>query len=175
MVFLMAVALLGCASAFGPSYRPRGANESVGYSDEQIAPNRFRVSFAGPAGSKLVEVEDLLLRRAAEITIKHGYTHFVFNTRRIETNLRGRRAPEMWNPDLGLLFDCGRDGPRPEYNIDMIAPGYCPSTPILQYVASSEIVVMKAEEASRNPLALAAREVLARLAPSELAGEPPPA
>ena len=74
-----------------------------------------------------------------------------------------------------VAFDCGRDGPRPEYNIDMIAPGYCPSTPILQYVASSEIVVMKAEEASRNPLALAAREVLARLAPSELAGEPPPA
>jgi hypothetical protein len=170
---LLAVAASGCASSFGPTYRPRGANESIGYSDEQIASNRFRVSFAGPAGSKLVEVEDLLLRRAAEITIKHGYTHFVFNTRRIETNLRGRSTPEAWNPDLGLLFDCGRNGPRPEYNIDMIAPGYCPSTPILQYVASSEIVVMKADEASRNPLALAAREVLARLAPSELADEPP--
>jgi len=170
---LIAAALAGCASSLGPSYRPKGPDGSIGYTDEQLAPNRFRVTFAGPAGSKLVEVEDFLLRRAAEITLKAGYTHFVFNMRRTEANLHGRRAGESWNPALGLLFECGRDGRRTESGIDMISPGFCPDTPIVQYTASSEIVVMKPEEASRNPNALAAREILARLAPSEISGGPP--
>jgi len=55
----------------------------------------------------------------------------------------------------------------------MISPGFCPDTPIVQYHRELEIVVMKPEEASRNPNALAAREILARLAPSEIsAGRP---
>src|SRR5690349_6064573 len=170
---LIAAALFGCASSFGPSYRPKGPNDSVGYTDEQLTPNRFRVTFVGPAGTKLVEVEDFLLRRAAEITLKAGYTHFVFDMRRTEANIHGRRVPESWHPELGLLFECGRDGPRPEYNIDMVSPGFCPATPIMQYTASSEIVVLKPDEASRNPNALAAREILARLAPVEINSGPP--
>jgi hypothetical protein len=174
LALLIAVALAGCVSSSpGMSYRLKGPNDTVGYSDEQLAPNRFRVSFAGPGGAKLVEVEDLLLRRAAEITLKAGYTHFVFAIRKMEASVYGRRSGERWNPDLGLLFDCGRDSPRPESTIDMVSPGFCAATPILQYTATSEIVVMKPDEASRNFHALAAREVLARLAPAEIAGEPP--
>jgi hypothetical protein len=170
LALLAALALSGCASSLGSTYRPKGGGR-IGYSDEQLAPNRFRVSFAGPAGGKLVDVEDLLLRRAAEITIRAGYTHFVFERKRTEANVSGHRAGENWNPDHGLLFDCGPNGPRNESTIDQVSQGFCPSTPIIQYTATSEIVVMKPEEASRNPLALAAREILARLAPSELSGE----
>ena len=173
LALLIGVGLSCCASAVEPGYGPKAPDGRAGYSDEQIGPTRFRVSFAGRAGDKLVAVEDFLLRRAAEITIKAGYTHFVFDLRRTEASILGHTPQEIWNPEHGLLFACPGDGPKPEFNIDVITPGYCPSRPIVQYTASSVIVLLKPEEASRNPNALAAREILSRLAPSELAGEPP--
>ena len=169
LALLIGMGLAGCASAIAPDYGPRAPNGKIGYSDEQIGPTRFRVSFAGRAGDKLVSVEDFLLRRAAEITIKAGYTHFVFDTRRTEASISGHTPQEIWNPERGLLFSCPGDGPKPESNIDVITPGYCPSRPIVQYTAISVIVVLKPDEAQRNPNALAAREILSRLAPSELA------
>ncbi|HYM17741.1 MAG TPA: hypothetical protein VEU06_04185 [Micropepsaceae bacterium] len=173
LALLIGLGLFGCASAVGPGYGPKAPNGKVGYTDAQIGPNRFRVAFAGRAGDTLGSVEDFLLRRAAEITIKAGYTHFVFDTRLTEGSISGHTPQEVWNPERGLLFACPGDGPKAESNVEVVTPGYCPSRPIVQYTATSVIVVLKPEEALRNPNALAAREILSRLAPSELAGEPP--
>jgi len=140
---LIAAALVGCASSLGPSYRPKGPDGSIGYTDEQLAPNRFRVTFAGPAGSKLWKWRISCSAVRPEITLKAGYTHFVFNMRRTEANLHGRRAGRGWNPALGLLFECGRDGRRTESGIDMNFTRILSGHAVVQYTASSEIVVMK--------------------------------
>ena len=82
------LALAGCAtpSAYAPQTSPR----SEGYSDRQLASNRFRVSFHGNSVTSREQVEDYLLRRAAEVTLQAGYSAFEFASRDTRPAARGR-------------------------------------------------------------------------------------
>ena len=93
---LVAASLLaGCATSTVPDYRPRPPGGTVGYSDLQLSPNRYRVSFSGSTISTRDDVERSLLRRAAEVTLASGYTHFVLSDRDTErdTNFYGNNFP----------------------------------------------------------------------------------
>ena len=83
--------LAGCATTTVPEYRPRLPWRPIGYSDLQLSPNRYRVSFSGSTASTRDDVERYLLRRAAEVTLQTGYTHFVLSNRDTErdTNFYG--------------------------------------------------------------------------------------
>jgi len=78
----------GCATE--TRYRPatgQGFNRQ-GYSDRQIEPNRFLVSFAGNSVTERDTVERYLFFRSAELTLQQGFDYFVMADR--DTNLQSR-------------------------------------------------------------------------------------
>ena len=39
----------------GPAYKPRGPDDTVGYTDQQLTANRFRVTYSGSSSIKRAE------------------------------------------------------------------------------------------------------------------------
>lgn len=78
----------GCATE--TRYRPATGQgfSRTGYSDRQIEPDRFIVSFAGNSVTSRDTVERYLFFRAAELTLQQGYDYFVMADR--DTNLQSR-------------------------------------------------------------------------------------
>jgi hypothetical protein len=166
--------LCGCATATAPAYRPQTSDDGAGYADEQIGAARYRVSFSGDTQTTRTQVEDYLLRHAAEITVRAGYNYFVFDNRRIETDINFYRTTDSWNPETGLAFGLGRRYPgRSEHFANRSVPAFWSekeAVPITHYTARSEIVVLTPDQVATYPGALAAREILKSLAPGVLAG-----
>ncbi len=80
---LLALALGACASA--PTvYGPAATATDVGYRETKIETDRFRISFRGNADLKGAGVEDMALRRAAEIATQNGADWFRVVTRSTE-------------------------------------------------------------------------------------------
>ena len=71
------ILLAGCATE--SDFKPRSSAMQTGYSDRQLSVNLYRVAFSGAGESTLEEVEYLLMRHAAEITLQQGYTHFAMS------------------------------------------------------------------------------------------------
>ena len=71
--FAVAALTAGLCSCATP-YRP--LKEGAGYSDAEIAPDQFRVSFQGDANTSLEQVNDFALLRAAELTREHNFKFF---------------------------------------------------------------------------------------------------
>jgi hypothetical protein len=67
----IALMLAGCAT----SYQSKGL--MGGYSETQIAPDVFRVSFGGNGYTSGERAQDFTLLRAAELTLQHGFRYFV--------------------------------------------------------------------------------------------------
>lgn len=65
------LALAGCA-AMQPSAPPAVA----GFSDQMIAPNRYRISYEAPVNVTAKEIADRTLARAAQMTLDKGFTWF---------------------------------------------------------------------------------------------------
>ncbi|MGQ0741817.1 MAG: CC0125/CC1285 family lipoprotein [Alphaproteobacteria bacterium] len=149
------LALAACET--GPVYKPRGPGERVGYTDEQLAANRYRVTFSGNTATPRAQVENYLLRRAAEITLQAGYTHFIFDTRDTEAKTYYRTDFDPWAPWGSPL------GPRRYAWYWANWPATGTSFPVTRYEAYAEIVMLTAEQAAKDPLALSAADVLQRL------------
>jgi hypothetical protein len=169
-----AACLLLGACATGPAYRPRASEAGIGYSDEQISPTRYRISFSGDNETTRTQVEDYLLRRAAEITMRAGYSHFLLDNRSTETDTNFYRTTDNWDPQTGLAFGLGRRYPgRSEHFAKFSVPAFwsqSEAVPITRYTASSDIVMLTPNQAATSPGALAAREILKNLAPDVLSG-----
>jgi len=92
----------------GPVYKASRARQAVGYTDQQLTANRYRVTFTGRNTTKREEVEETIwLRRAAEVTLDAGYTHFVFDTRNTEAKTYYRQDFDTFSirifvPDLAM-------------------------------------------------------------------------
>ena len=170
------VLLSACATATatGPAYRPQASEKGIGYSDEQITPTRYRVSFSGDTETTRAQVEDYLLRRAAEITVRAGYNYFMFDNRSLETDTNFYRTTDNWDPTTGLAFSLGRRYPgRSEHFAKGSVPAFWSekeAVPITHYTARSEIVMLTPDQLGTHLGALAAREILKNLAPEVLAG-----
>ena len=170
------VLLCGCTTmtATVPAYRPQASGGGIGYSDEQLTATRYRVSFSGDTETTRAQVEDYLLRRAAEITVQAGYNYFVFDNRSIQTDTNFYRTTDSWDPTTGLAFGLGRRYPgRSEHFAKGSIPAFWSekeAVPITHYTARSEIVVLPPDQVGTHLGALAAREILRNLAPEVLAG-----
>ena len=160
---LICFMMTACATT-GPTYKPMGPGETVGYTDIQLTPNRYRVSFSGGSGTKRTDVENYLLRRSAEVTAQAGYSYFVFDTRSMEASTYYRATF-----DTAPVF-----GPAPWYGA---GPLYWSSwaypamwsgdvIPVTRYTAYAEIVMLTTEQAANRPEAIPARDVLDRLVPA---------
>ncbi len=86
----LALAIAACATP--PTvYGPAASTEETGYRQTKIEADRYRVSFRANPDLKAPQVEDLALRRAAELTLQDGYQWFRVVTRNTEL-VGGRRG-----------------------------------------------------------------------------------
>lgn len=69
------LSLAACASAL-TRYGPAASASEMGYREQRLEQERYRVSFRGNPDLKGPQVEDMALRRAAELTIQNGYQWF---------------------------------------------------------------------------------------------------
>jgi hypothetical protein len=65
-------------------YGPATATDAMGWRTTRIEADRYRVSFRANPDLKPPQVEDLALRRAAEVTLQDGYEWFRVVTRNTE-------------------------------------------------------------------------------------------
>jgi hypothetical protein len=93
LILCAAAALGGCATA-----TPYQAlmPERGGYSEERLAPHRYRVLFAGNPHTSVERVERHLLRRAAEVTLAQGYSWFRVERRSVEGDVQTIQT--RWGP-----------------------------------------------------------------------------
>jgi hypothetical protein len=153
---LLAASLLAaCATSTVPDYRPRVAGSTVGYSDLQLSPNRYRVSFSGSTASTRDDVERYLLRRAAEVTLASGYTHFVLSDRDTERD----------SYIYGNGYPYGAYPYYPYRSFYWDYPYGLGGWQSVTYSAYGDIMMLTPEEARRFPDALEALSLLQRLQP----------
>lgn len=167
-------ALAGCMTA--TPYQPATNSSRLGFSDEQIESNRFRVSFAGNSLTARETVERYLLYRAAELTVQNGFDHFVLVTRDTETRTDTYRTPGAfdsgpwgyWSPSWRFYR-----GPRwgwrsydPFWDDPFWRSRDWDYRTVRQYEAMAEIVTGRGPKPGDNVRAFDAREVLDRLGPS---------
>jgi len=144
----------------GPVYKPKGPGERVGYTDQQLAANRYRITFSGNTATPRNEVENYLLRRAAEVTLAAHFTHFIFNTRDTEAKTYYRTDFDPWAPWGGPPWRHGRAWYWSNWPVEST------TFPVTRYEAYAEIVMLTAAQAAKDPMALSAADVLAHLTPT---------
>jgi hypothetical protein len=144
----VAVLMVAAGCTTPAVYGPRQEQSATGYSDTQLASNRWRVTFTGNSATKRETVENYLLRRAAEVTLAAGHRWFVFDNRDTETQTTYHSM--VW-PGLR------RGWYRGWYDDDMT------SRPITSYEAYAEIVLLKDDQAKNEPRALDAQDVIEHL------------
>lgn len=72
---LAALSLAACASE-PTRYQPAAGPSAVGFTDMQIEPGRYRITFRGGPGAPPEQVADYALLRAADIALAQGYDWF---------------------------------------------------------------------------------------------------
>jgi len=160
-----AVMLAGCQTP--ATYHPRDERSSTGYTDEQLAANRWRVTFTGNSATKRETVENYLMLRAAEVTLKAGFHWFVFDTRDTE-------AQTIYQSDfVGWPGWRGRGWYWHSWPYGGWGAGGMETThPITTYEAYAEIVLLTDDQAKNEPRAIKAQDVLDHIGPAAYA--PPP-
>jgi predicted small lipoprotein YifL len=75
---IAALTLLSLAACTGgpTRYAPAADADAVGYREQRLEQDRYRVSFRANPDLRGPQVEDMALRRAAELTVQNGYQWF---------------------------------------------------------------------------------------------------
>jgi hypothetical protein len=158
---VLGAALLLAACQTPATYHPREPGSNTGYTDEQLAQNRWRVTFTGNSATRRETVESYLLLRAAEVTLKSGSRWFVFDTRDTEAQTTYQSDFVGWPGWRGRgwywhSWPYGGWGAR---------GGMETSRPITSYEAYAEIVLLTDEQAKGEPRAMNAQDVLDHIGP----------
>jgi len=179
-----AMALAACATP--TPYQPATGQGFYrnGYSDQQIEPNRFQVSFSGNDLTSRETVERYLLYRAAQLTLERGFDHFILADR--DTNVRSRTysTPNFGGAYAGGFGWGGGWGPAWRYRSRAFGwrswdpfwgdPFFDRSVDIRtvdKYEAMAEIVTGRGPKPANNVRAFDARAVLQSLGPTVTAPE----
>jgi hypothetical protein len=156
--------LTGCAT--GPAaYQAKTDDTTNGYTDQQLAQNRYRVTYTGTISTPRATVETYLLFRAAQVTQAAGFAAFAFDD-------RDTKAHTTYFTD-----DFGWFGP-PHRRFGWYWSGFpgddqIETRPVTRYEAYAEIIMLTADQAKADPRALNAQDVLGRLGPQVLPPPPP--
>ncbi len=172
LVVLSFLALAGCATP--AAYAPMMPGQATGYTDRQISENRWRVTFTGNSVTPRELVETNLLRRAADVTLAAGRTHFIFDTRDTKARTRYDAFPTGSGFGYGGFGYGGFGGYGYGPGFWRFRPawgyygGFGPEVDIVsstKYESYAEIVLLTADQAARDPRALDARDVIAHMPP----------
>lgn len=147
--------LTACGVPATTPYRAAQAPGDTGYLEQRIEENRYRVTFTGNSYTAREAVENFMLLRIAELTIKQGYDYFVLDNQDTESQtyyLQSMSDYGAFDPFYGCLW------PR---------TGFAVSTtqPITNYKAQAYVVMFKGEKPPLELKAFTARDVQQSLAP----------
>jgi hypothetical protein len=149
-----AIALLALAAcATEPTvYGPAGSNTATGYREQRIENERYRVTFRANPDLKQPQVEDLAMRRAAEITLAQGYQWFHVVT----------RATDLVDGNRGGGTSVGLGGSSGSYGSSVgVGIGFNLSGDARRYETILEILLGRGQKPA-DPNAYDAQQVLAR-------------
>ncbi|MGO4409849.1 MULTISPECIES: CC0125/CC1285 family lipoprotein [unclassified Brevundimonas] len=159
----LGAALAACSTA--TPYQPMGAPSSEGaggYSDVQLQPDRWRVTFAGNSLTSRDTVETYLLYRAAELTVQSGYDWFTTAQRSTDATTQAYAYPidrpwgPAWGPrwryhdGIGVWRRWDPWGSDPFFDVDLVT----------QYEASAEIIMGRGAKPADDPHAFEARSLM---------------
>jgi hypothetical protein len=152
---LGSVALLAIAAcAATPTvYGPASGGNTTGYREQRIETERYRITFRANSDLKPAQVEDLAMRRAAEIAIQNGYSWFNVVTRNTDL-VNGRNSPS--GPTLGIGGSSGSYGSAVGVGV-----GFNFGSDTRQYEATLEVLFGRGAKPV-DPNAYDAQQVLAR-------------
>ena len=154
------LALSACAGP--PVYQAKEPGGRIGYTDERLVSNRYRVTYYGSSSTRREVVEDFLLLRAAQVTIDSGFSFFVFDTRDTKAKTTYYSTFDGWPGRRGFGW-YWHSWPFPLDEEE--------SRPVTRYEAYAEIVMLSDAQAKNEPRALNAHELIDRLGPR---AAPPP-
>lgn len=185
LAIVLAALTAGCATYPTPyqPYVPEGGpGIHGGYSDQQLAPDRYIVRFHGNEFTSRERVEGGLLYRSAQLAVQNGYDSFVMVDRQTEHDVETYVRPDpFYNPWYGPSYVYWHPDWRyyvPGSGWNYWHPGMGPfwrDRPDIMRVeafeASAEVVLRKGPPPAGDPRAFDARKVIAELGP---AMQPPP-
>ena len=148
--------VLGLAACTSSPTPYRAATDDLGYRDQQLESNRYRVSFTGNAATPLDKVQDYALYRAAELTRASGNDYFKVVNRNTES-----RSDGVGGPRLGVGVGGGSGGVG--VGLSSILGGGIYSE---DYTVSMDILTFQGQKPPDDRDAYDAREVLRRLEPT---------
>ncbi len=172
-LFVAVAALLGlagCASEPAP-YAPKTAENSTGYTDQQLTQNRYRVTFTGNSVTSRQTVENYLLLRAAEVTLQAGYQYFLFDTRNTAAKTTYYSDFVGWPGWGGYGWYWHNWAYRPYGGFGPPFNSGLTVRPVTRYQAYAEIVLLTADQSKDQPRAIDAHQIITHLRPPP----PPPA
>ena len=147
--------LAGCQTA--TPYHPSKGPGTAGYSDLQLTANRYRVTFTGNSATPRDTVENYLLLRSAEVTLKAGYRWLLFDTRDTKSQTTYHSDFAGWPgwPGYGWYWHSWPYEPL----------GSSTTFPVTRYEAYAEIVLLTDDQAKSEARAVNAQEVLDHIGP----------
>jgi hypothetical protein len=104
---MLLLSLCGCAT----SYRPM--KNGQGYSDTQIAADRFLVTFQGNGQTSADQASDFAMLRAAQLTLQHGFSYFAVTDITNTSSLRAYTARQEFYTD----YPPGMGLPPPTFSV----------------------------------------------------------
>lgn len=148
VLLLLSLALGACA---GPApYKPMA--DGIGYGQQKIESNRYRVWFAGNEYTPRETVEDYVLYRTAELALAEGYDYFVLTNRDTEGDRKERRGGS------GVTFGFGGFGFGRHSGIGIgVGTGSSEDRPM--YYGQVDAIMHKGRKPENNPDAFDARMV----------------
>ena len=163
MAATVLAALAACTGA--TAYKAAGHDGDIGYLERRLPSGHYEVRFTGGTNTDLATVKHNLMRRAAELTLAAGYTHFVLYTNRTEAEVFDPPKDDIAGSDHGLApaysrRNGGRFPTASGWPLGNLQQGEATSK--ARYIATAEIILLKDAAASQNEDALSARDVLAR-------------
>ncbi|MDE2355210.1 MAG: hypothetical protein KGL69_00505 [Alphaproteobacteria bacterium] len=159
--------LVACETA--TPYQPMNPHSGVygGFSDQRLDADHYRVSFAGNSVTSRSTVENYLLYRAADLTVKAGYDWFETvdnHTDKQQTTYTDSIGPwgygafdpywSVWGPDYGWRGFWGGPYWDPSFQ----------TTTVQRYEATTNILMGHGAK-PENPRAFDAHQVLTNLGP----------
>lgn len=158
--------LAGCSTP--TPYQP--LTDGFGYSDQLLEQNRFRVTFSGNSDTPRSTVENYLLYRAAEVTVKSGFDYFVIADRETEPT---RTYISSFDGYPGFGYYRYSPGWYGYDGLGMgMGMGMATTTAITSYQAYADIVMFSGNKPATNVHAFNAREVMNALGPSIVRPQP---
>jgi hypothetical protein len=164
---LLGGALVSCAPE-PPYYGPKKPGDTVGYTDTRLAQNRYGVTYSGNSATERETVENFLLMRSAQVTLGAGYSHFIFDTRDTKTKTTYYSSFTGWPgwPGFGWYgYTTWPYGAGAPFDVEG------ESRPITRFEAYAEIIMLTPAEATKEPRAIDATQIIAHLGPLVM---PPP-